>query len=133
MARLIDQSTGEERQLLKAVTLIGRAEYCDLCLPERIVSREHARICRRLTGYYVEDLGSTHGTRVNDVRIRRRAKLHDGDLLTVALVPAEPHTSSGVRSPHTDTTTGSQRTPLPSRDLPGPSGVRMGGSFIFRK
>lgn len=133
MARLIDQSTGEERQLLKAVTLIGRAEYCDICLPERIVSREHARICRKLIGYYVEDLGSTHGTRLNDVRIRRRAKLHDGDLITVALVPSEPRTGTSVRSPHTDTTTGSQRTPLPIRDQPSPSGVRMGGSFIFRK
>jgi len=133
MARLIDQSTGEERQLLKAVTLIGRAEYCDICLQERIVSREHARICRRLTGYYVEDLGSTHGTRVNDVRIRRRAKLHDGDLITIALVAGESRSTSALRFPHTDTTTGSQRTPSPSRELPSPSGLRIGGSFIFRK
>ena len=133
MAKLIDQATGEERQLVKSVTLLGRAEYCDICLPERVVSREHARIRRRLTGYYVEDLGSTHGTRVNNVRIRRRARLGDGDVITIALVSADSRSSSGPHPPLTDTTTGSHRTPVPTREAAGQPGARIGGSFVFRK
>ncbi|MFP4055530.1 MAG: FHA domain-containing protein [Candidatus Brocadiia bacterium] len=133
MAKLIDQRTGEERQLVKAVTLIGRAEYCDVCVRDRVVSREHARIRRRLTGCYIEDLGSTHGTRVNDVRIGRRVKLRDGDVIVVGLVRPPQARSTEPRRPHTDTTLASERTPPPGAPL-GPSGsARVGATFVFRK
>jgi len=133
MPKLIDQRTKEERELVKSITLIGRAEYCDVCVPERIVSREHARIRRRLTGFYIEDLGSTHGTRVNNVRVRRSAKLHDGDVITIAMVRRSGRRTVSPHPPHTDTT-------MPTRDTPaaGPwtqadDDVRSGAAFIFRK
>jgi len=132
MAKLVDQTTGEERQLVKPITLIGRADYCDICLRDRLVSREHARIRRRLLGYYVEDLGSTHGTRVNDVRVRRRARLHDGDLIAIAIVAAETRGASALHPPHADTAPSSHKTP-PGREPTGRDAVRVGASFIFRK
>jgi hypothetical protein len=85
MAKLIHGETKQPRELLKAVTLVGRAEYCDVCVPKPMVAREHARIVRRLFGYYVEDLGSATGTRVNNLRVHRRAKLHDGDVITIGM------------------------------------------------
>ena len=132
MAKLVDPSSGEERQLVKSVTLLGRAEYCDVCIRERIVSREHARIVRRITGYYIEDLGSTHGTRVNSVRIHRRVKLQDGDLITVALV-REERSGSTPRLPHTDTSMPLRRTPPPGGDTAPHADVRVGASLVFRK
>ena len=134
MARLIDQQTGEGRELVKSVTLIGRAEYCDICVPDRIVSREHARIRRRLTGCYIEDLDSTHGTRVNNVRMRRSAKLHDGDVIAVAAVRTQgPATASTSHAPHTDTSMPSRKTPPLGVDAATGESVRYGASFIFRK
>jgi pSer/pThr/pTyr-binding forkhead associated (FHA) protein len=122
MATLIDPKTGESRKLVKAVTLIGRADYCDVCLPSPIVSREHARITRKLTGATLEDLGSTYGTRLNDVRIRRRAKLRDGDIITIGVARDE----TVPRPPDTDTPIG----PLFEAAAREPS---VGGTFLFRK
>ena len=131
MPKLIDLATREERELVKAVTLIGRAEYCDICIPDRIVSREHARIRKRLTGCYIEDLGSTHGTRVNDVRIRKRAKLRDGDIITIAAVPVRGGSTTGPRRPHVDTSTPERQTP-PLGAAAGQQ-ARYGARFLFRK
>ena len=132
MAKVVHQATGEERQFVKRVTLIGRAEYCDICIRERIVSREHARILRRITGYYIEDLGSTHGTRVNNVRVHRRVKLQDGDVITIAAV-RQGGSASTPRPPHTDTSMPLRNTPLPGGETAAHDEVRIGASFVFHK
>src|SRR5580698_2321136 len=50
--------------------LIGRAVVCTLAVPDQSVSRQHARIERVATGgYQVTDLGSTHGTFVDNIRV----------------------------------------------------------------
>lgn len=132
MARLVNQATDEERRLVKATTLIGRAGYCDVRVPARIVSREHARIVRRITGHYIEDLGSTHGTRVNNVRIHRRVKLRDGDVVTIASVRSGPPAST-PRPPHTDTSMPEPKTPPPGFDTAAHGEVAVGASLIFYK
>lgn len=131
MPKLVDLATREERELVKAITLIGRAEYCDICVADRIVSREHARIRRRITGCYIEDLGSTHGTRVNEVRIRKRARLRDGDIITIAAVHAKGGSSPGPRRPHVDTSTPERQ--APPGGIPGERQPRCGARFLFRK
>ncbi len=133
MPKLVDQRTGGEFELVKPVTLIGRAEYCDLCIPERTVSREHARIRRRFTGHYIEDLGSTHGTRVNGVRIRARVRLNDGDVITVGPARPEGQGTVMIHEPHTDTALVERRpAPPPQEVTPLPEPVA-GAAFVFRK
>lgn len=132
MAKLVNSTTGSERRLVKRVTLIGRAEYCDVCVREDIVSREHARIVRRVTGHYIEDLGSTHGTRVNNVRIHRRVKLQDRDVITVAMI-RERGPGTSPRPPHVDTAMPRPRTPPPDAETSTHGQVRVGASFVFRK
>jgi diguanylate cyclase (GGDEF)-like protein len=60
--------------------VVGRLDELDVALDEEAVSRRHARIFRESGAWTVEDLNSTNGSYVNDVRITRRA-LHDGDML----------------------------------------------------
>jgi hypothetical protein len=71
---------GEESVLLldKPVTVIGRANECELRLDDPGVSRRHAEV--RVTGNEAEviDLGSTNGIRVNG-RAVPSARLVDGD------------------------------------------------------
>lgn len=50
------------------------------------VSRRHARLLRRRDGWYIEDLRSTNGTYLNEVRLlpARPIRIRSGDLLRLA-------------------------------------------------
>ncbi len=61
--------------------VVGRLPELDVPIDGDGLSRKHARIFRDAAGWHVEDLGSTNGTLVNDVRIEQRQALRDGDLL----------------------------------------------------
>lgn len=50
---------------------VGRAEGCDLVVPDPGVSRQHVRVRRGPEGTELEDLGSTNGTYVNGLRVNR--------------------------------------------------------------
>jgi len=63
-------------------TLIGREPHCDIYLPIENVSREHARIIRNCESFSVEDLNSTNGTYVNNVRIVS-CVLHHSDQIRI--------------------------------------------------
>jgi hypothetical protein len=65
---------------LAANTVICRAMGCDLRLEDTYVSQEHARIFAKNGSWYVEDLGSTNGTFVNEQRLAAPAMLTAGDL-----------------------------------------------------
>jgi len=65
---------------------IGRGSDCDIVLPERQVSRHHARIERDAEGYLLRDLGSKNGTHVNGQEVRDKPyRLKDGDEIQIAL------------------------------------------------
>jgi serine phosphatase RsbU (regulator of sigma subunit)/pSer/pThr/pTyr-binding forkhead associated (FHA) protein len=57
---------------------IGRRTSNDLQILDPTVSREHAKLGTDEGGYWIEDLDSTHGTFVNDIRVRRQT-LHHND------------------------------------------------------
>jgi hypothetical protein len=63
---------------------VGRAaEGNRFRLPDRDVSRTHARFLLVNGVAFVEDLGSLTGTRVNGERITGRRRLRDGDLVEI--------------------------------------------------
>lgn len=62
--------------------VVGRADACDLSLPDRRLSRRHARFFLEGGALFVEDLGSPNGTFVNGERIAR-AELAMGDTVLV--------------------------------------------------
>ena len=54
---------------------VGRASSSDIVLDEDFVSSTHARFVPRGSFYYVEDLGSTNGTFVNEKQVSGEAQL----------------------------------------------------------
>lgn len=64
---------------------IGRDESCDVVIPERQVSRRHARIRQTENGFLLEDLGSKNGTFVNGHELTGSHPLQDGDEIEIAL------------------------------------------------
>jgi pSer/pThr/pTyr-binding forkhead associated (FHA) protein len=58
---------------------IGRAEACQIKLDDTYVSTFHARIFNRDGSWFVEDLGSTNGTYLNQRRVTSPVELRTGD------------------------------------------------------
>ena len=69
---------------------VGRGAGCGVVLDEdTFVSQVHARLFRRGRETYVEDLGSTNGTRVNGEQITEVTRLHRGDQVQFGKTLAE--------------------------------------------
>jgi serine phosphatase RsbU (regulator of sigma subunit) len=58
--------------------MIGRSSDSDIKLIGRSVSRQHAKLVKERQGYSIVDLGSSHGTFVNEDRVERQV-LQEGD------------------------------------------------------
>jgi FHA domain len=70
-------------------TVIGRGAECELRVDDTFVSQEHARIFAKDGSWYVEDLGSTNGTFVNEQRLAAPAMLTTGDRIRVGTTVLE--------------------------------------------
>jgi pSer/pThr/pTyr-binding forkhead associated (FHA) protein len=60
---------GQSAELADGVILIGRGADAQLSLDDDYVSTRHARVVSGENGIYLEDLGSTNGSYVNNQRI----------------------------------------------------------------
>ncbi|MFO8008614.1 MAG: ATP-binding protein [Candidatus Brocadiia bacterium] len=84
MAKLVVVSGGSEGQSfsLEEDMLVGRSEECDVLLNDLLASRQHARIQHLDDGWFIEDLGSANGTKVNGAETDK-GQLHDGDWISI--------------------------------------------------
>ena len=62
---------------------VGRAAGCQVALEDNYVSQLHARVFAREGTVWVEDLGSTNGTYLNDQRVSAPLAVRRGDQLKV--------------------------------------------------
>lgn len=69
--------------LTKRATVVGR-EDADITVEDPTMSIRHFQIDRREEGFFIRDLESTNGTRVNGVRIET-AELSSGDRIQAGL------------------------------------------------
>jgi pSer/pThr/pTyr-binding forkhead associated (FHA) protein len=69
----------------EAELTLGRDPSCQLVLAQQAVSRNHARIVRDGTLFFIEDLGSSYGTQVNREKLPKGEKrlLRNGDIIAI--------------------------------------------------
>jgi predicted component of type VI protein secretion system len=116
--RLVIEDEGGTRTMVPFSAdemVIGRAtEGVGWRLPDRDVSRRHARFTRANGSIFVEDLGSLTGTRLNGERIDSRRRVRPGDLVEIGafdlVVLPEDMAESGPGTPP----------PLPAVTRPDP-------------
>jgi hypothetical protein len=76
------ENEGSYFVLSKPVTVIGRAESCDITFDDITVSRLHSELIRHDGKYVVRDSGSLNGTYVNQRRVEVM-ELRQGDELQI--------------------------------------------------
>ena len=83
MGELVPVGGGDTIPLIRDVLTIGRRETCDICLRLPNVSGLHCELSNRDGYWYIRDLGSTNGIKVNGARVPQKL-LHPGDKVTIA-------------------------------------------------
>ena len=86
-AVLIHAETGERITISKENFEVGKSKNNDYCIQgNSTVSRRHAVIVRKNDEFYIYDVGSTNGTRINGQRIapKEQILLADGDEIVLA-------------------------------------------------
>jgi pSer/pThr/pTyr-binding forkhead associated (FHA) protein len=68
---------------------IGRADACHLRLPDTYVSQFHARIYPQDGAWFVEDLGSTNGTFLNQRKVTSPSEVRAGDRVRIGTTTLE--------------------------------------------
>jgi predicted component of type VI protein secretion system len=77
---------GDTIPLIRAVMTVGRRECCDVCLPFPNVSGIHCELTFRDGYWYVKDLNSTNGVKVNGARVQEKL-VYPGDEISVGKRP----------------------------------------------
>ncbi len=67
--------------------VLGRDKRSRILLPDMSVSRKHAEVFPGLDGYYIRDLASSNGVKVNQTRIDNPYRLSNSDRILIGNVP----------------------------------------------
>jgi pSer/pThr/pTyr-binding forkhead associated (FHA) protein len=79
---LVPEGGGDNIPLIRPTLTIGRRESCDICLRYSSVSGKHCQLQFLDEFWWILDLGSTNGLKVNGVRAPKKL-LHPGDKITI--------------------------------------------------
>jgi pSer/pThr/pTyr-binding forkhead associated (FHA) protein len=79
---LIPLGGGDNIPLIREVMSIGRRESCDIPMRFPNISGRHAELTFRSGYWYIRDLHSTNGIKVNDLRVDQKL-LHPGDKISI--------------------------------------------------
>ena len=63
---------------------IGRSRFCDLVIPGKTISRQHAVISKRGDDWFIFDTGSAAGVVVNGDKITNKSRLDFGDKIELS-------------------------------------------------
>jgi pSer/pThr/pTyr-binding forkhead associated (FHA) protein len=79
---LVPVGGGDNIPLIRESLTLGRRDSCDVRLPFPNVSGLHAQLTFKNGYWYVRDMNSTNGIKVNGVRVQEKL-LHPKDKLTI--------------------------------------------------
>ena len=85
-ARLVVQQgrfSDQEFELNHLQMTIGRSPNNDISFTDPEISRQHAKIVHEVSGFAIEDMGSTNGTFVNGERVASQTRLYHGDMINL--------------------------------------------------
>lgn len=91
-----------QQWIIDGTLVIGRDAECDIVIPDRQVSRQHARITKGTNGIILEDLGSKNGTFLNNQVVSEPIKLVEADEIAIALTQTFLFLSSDATMPLSD-------------------------------
>jgi hypothetical protein len=91
-----------QQWIIEGSLVIGRDVECDIVIPDRQVSRQHARITKGNNGVILEDLGSKNGTFLNNQVLSKPVKLFESDEIAIALTQTFLFLSSDATMPLSD-------------------------------
>lgn len=91
-----------QRWSIAHTMVLGREPGCDVVIPDRQVSRYHARFTPTTDGIILEDLGSKNGTHCNGSELTNPVVLQDGDTVQVALAQQFMFLTSDATVPLTE-------------------------------
>lgn len=80
---IVDMYDGERYELNMWETSIGRSNSCDIVIQYDTMSRFQAVIARRNDSWYIHDLRSKSGIKVNGKKTEKKQTIKDGDILTL--------------------------------------------------
>ena len=80
---LEDVASGLHIPVLYWENSIGRSKSCDITLPDSTISRDHAVLMRRESGWFIADTNSKGGTFVNGKKVEKEAIVMPGDIITI--------------------------------------------------
>jgi len=96
MAMLVYEGNQVE---LSGECVLGRQRECGVVLKEGAASRKHARVFMADGHWWVEDLGSANGTRLNGTRIPGKLGLKNGDAIRIGDAEVQFHCSERESAP----------------------------------
>lgn len=76
-----------EQAFTSSEVTIGRDPECDLSVPNSTMSARHATLSFHQNQWWIEDLHSTNGSYIEDLRIEEPMVIKDGDLIVCGEVP----------------------------------------------
>lgn len=94
--------SGKVFELKGDSTILGRGKDCDIVIPGTHLSRRHAEIRKQKDVLVLQDLGSSNGSYINEVRIQGEQRVRAGDRLRFDVYsfrvqgPATTGTQTGI-------------------------------------
>lgn len=105
-----------QMELAEGKLTVGRSRHCDLSIQEPSISRKHVFMAVGSGEIRLQDLGSSNGTYVNEVKVVGESALHDGDHLRLG------NAELGVEIRRHDGGTGGTPPEPPLREEPSSEG-----------
>lgn len=96
MAMLVYEGNQVE---LAGECVLGRQRECGVVLKVAAASRKHARVYQAENTWWVEDLGSANGTRLNGQRFEGKRGLRNGDAIRIGEAELQFHCSERESAP----------------------------------